>query len=67
MLAGLGFAVPTDMEPDVLVVDEVLSVGDEAFQRKSEERIEAMIEGGTAVVVVSHALSTITEVCDRVM
>ncbi len=67
MLARLGFSVATDIEPDILVVDEVLSVGDEAFQRKSAERIEAMIDAGTAVVLVSHALETVLEVAERVM
>ncbi|MCB1247708.1 MAG: ABC transporter ATP-binding protein, partial [Acidimicrobiia bacterium] len=52
MLARLGFAVATDQRPDVLVVDEVLSVGDESFQRKSAERIERMIADGTSVVLV---------------
>jgi ABC-type polysaccharide/polyol phosphate transport system ATPase subunit len=67
MLARLGFSVATDVQPDVLVVDEVLSVGDEAFQNKSRARILQMIDSGTAVVLVSHNLSLVTEVATRAM
>jgi ABC-2 type transport system ATP-binding protein len=67
MLARLGFAVATDTDPDVLVVDEVLSVGDQAFQRRSRDRIMSMMERGTSVVLVSHALRTVQEVAHRVM
>lgn len=67
MLARLGFAVATDLRPDILVVDEVLSVGDEAFQRKSSERIESMMNAGTSVVLVSHVLDTVTALADRVV
>ncbi len=67
MLARLGFAVATDFQPDVLVVDEVLSVGDEAFQHKSRQRIESMIERGTSVVLVSHDMGTVESVADRAM
>ncbi|MDP8930912.1 MAG: ABC transporter ATP-binding protein [Actinomycetota bacterium] len=67
MLARLGFAVATDFQPDVLVVDEVLSVGDEAFQHKSRQRIQSMIERGTSVVLVSHDMGTVESVADRAM
>lgn len=67
MHARLGFAVATDATPDVFVVDEVLSVGDEAFQRKSMGRIEEMIESGTSVVLVSHDLDTVLDMAGRVM
>ena len=67
MLARLGFAVATDIEPDVLIVDEVLSVGDGAFQLKSGARIEKMIAEGTSVVLVSHSLSTVQDIADRVI
>jgi ABC-type polysaccharide/polyol phosphate transport system ATPase subunit len=67
MLARLGFAVATDQRPDVLVVDEVLSVGDESFQSKSGKRIESMIADGTSVVLVSHVLGTVSELSDRVL
>ena len=59
MLARLGFAIATATDPSVLLVDEVLSVGDEIFRRRSAERIDAMINAGTAVVLVSHDLDTV--------
>ena len=67
MLARLGFAVAADVDPDVMVVDEVLSVGDESFQQKSFERMQALMKGGTAVLLVSHALDTVSRVADRVI
>ena len=67
MLARLGFAVAADVNPDVLVVDEVLAVGDEAFQRKSARRMKEMMEGGTAVLLVSHDLKTVETLSDRVL
>ena len=67
MLARLAFAVATDIEPDILVVDEVLSVGDAAFQIRSQERMEHLIERGASVVIVSHDLATVTELADRAM
>lgn len=65
MLARLGFAVATDTEPQVLIVDEVLAVGDAAFQAKSFERIEKMIAGGTSVVLVSHDLDMVRKIANR--
>jgi ABC-2 type transport system ATP-binding protein len=67
MLARLGFAVATDVHPDVLVVDEVLAVGDAAFQEKSKERIASMIHEGSSVLFVSHDLDTVAEMADHVM
>ena len=67
MMARLGFSVASDADPDVLVVDEVLSVGDQEFQKKSFERMQAMMSGGTAVLLVSHALDKVEEMADRVM
>ena len=67
MMARLGFAVATDINPDVLVVDEVLSVGDTAFQEKSKTRIQSLIESGAAVLFVSHQLETVKEISDRVL
>lgn len=61
MLARLGFSIATDARPHLLVVDEVLAVGDEQFQTKSRERIETMVDDGTAVVLVSHALDTVAD------
>ena len=67
MMARLGFAVATDTQPDVLVVDEVLSVGDAAFQEKSKTRIQELINSGAAVLFVSHQLDTVIEMSDRVL
>lgn len=67
MLARLAFSVAVDTEPDVLIVDEVLSVGDESFQRRSMQRIEAMIGSGTAVVLVSHSMPQVLERATRVI
>ena len=67
MLARLAFSVAVDTEPDVLIVDEVLSVGDESFQRRSLERIEDMIRSGCAVVLVSHSMTQVLERASRVV
>jgi lipopolysaccharide transport system ATP-binding protein len=67
MLVRLGFAVAAHLDADVLLIDEVLAVGDEAFQRKCVRRILARIEHGTTVVLVSHAPATIEQVCTRVV
>ena len=66
MWARLGFAVATDVQPDILIVDEVLSVGDEAFQRKSYARIEDFRDQGASILLVSHNMSTIASMCHRV-
>lgn len=65
MYARLGFAIATEVRPDILIVDEVLSVGDYRFQEKCEERIHAMIEDGTTVILVSHDIDTIKKLCNR--
>jgi ABC-type polysaccharide/polyol phosphate transport system ATPase subunit len=67
MLARLGFAVAADVDPDVLVVDEVLAVGDESFQRKSAARMQSLMNGGTAVLLVSHDLHTVETLSHRVL
>lgn len=65
MKARLGFGVATDVKPDVLLIDEVLAVGDEAFRAKSLDRIEFLMDGGTSVVMVSHSLPMIEKLCER--
>jgi ABC-type polysaccharide/polyol phosphate transport system ATPase subunit len=65
MYARLGFAVATASEPDVLIVDEVLSVGDEAFQKKCMARIEAFRQRGAAILLVSHSMPMIELMCQR--
>lgn len=65
MVSRLGFAIATDIQPEVLIIDEVLSVGDADFQKRSGERIQKFCAGGTTVILVSHALDTIAKMCDR--
>ncbi len=65
MLGRLAFAIATEGEPEVLLVDEVLAVGDESFRHRSEERISQIIERGTAVLLVTHALEMASALADR--
>jgi ABC-type polysaccharide/polyol phosphate transport system ATPase subunit len=65
MLARLGFAVATAQMPDILIVDEVLSVGDIAFQEKCNVRINNFREQGGTILMVSHDMNTIQRICDR--
>lgn len=67
MKARLGFAIATVVQPDILIVDEVLSVGDFKFREKCEKRIEQMIENGTTVLIVSHSMGLIQKICNRVV
>ncbi len=66
MWARLGFAVATDVQPDVLIVDEVLSVGDESFQEKSFARMQSFHKQGAAILLVSHNLNMVRSMCHRV-
>jgi ABC-2 type transport system ATP-binding protein/lipopolysaccharide transport system ATP-binding protein len=65
MVARLGFAVATAWEPDILIVDEVLAVGDEAFQQKCRERIEMFRRRGVTVLLVSHNMNQVQSMCTR--
>jgi ABC-2 type transport system ATP-binding protein len=65
MLVRLGFAVAVHVDPDILLIDEVLAVGDEAFQAKCLGRIRAFQKEGRTIVLVTHALDTVRQVCDR--
>lgn len=67
MYARLGFAIATMVQPDILIVDEVLSVGDYLFQKKCEDRIQVMLDKGVTVVIVSHDLNTIKKLCTKVV
>lgn len=65
MIARLGFAIATDVQPDILLVDEVLGVGDEAFMKKCNERIQSFRNQGATILLVTHSLGTIETLCDR--
>ncbi|MBP3308367.1 MAG: ABC transporter ATP-binding protein [Clostridia bacterium] len=67
MIARLGFAIATLVKPDILIVDEILAVGDYLFQQKCEQRIADMMSGGTTVLIVSHAIEQIQRLCTRVV
>ena len=66
MWARLGFAVATDTRPEILLVDEILAVGDEAFQRKCYERLDNFRDQGTTTLLVAHNMDTIKSMCHRV-
>lgn len=66
MVARVGFAIATVTTPDILIVDEILSVGDFLFQEKCEKRINDLMAGGTTVIIVSHSIDQIKRLCDRV-
>ena len=63
MKARLGFAVATMVRPDILIVDEILSVGDYAFRKKCEQRMNEMLSGGTTLLYVSHSLDEVKRLC----
>jgi ABC-type polysaccharide/polyol phosphate transport system ATPase subunit len=65
MFVRLGFAISAHVDPDVLLIDEVLAVGDEAFQRKCEARIAEQVEAGTTLVLVSHDAGLVERTCER--
>ena len=63
MVARIAFAIATVTTPDILIVDEILAVGDFLFQQKCEERINAMINDDTTVIIVSHSIEQIERLC----
>ena len=65
MITRLAFSIATVVKPDILIVDEILSVGDAAFQKKSKNRMMELMSGGTTVLLVSHSAEQITEMCSR--
>lgn len=67
MLAKLGFSVISQVDPDVLIIDEVLAVGDIAFQRKCINTISAFKEKGVTILFVSHSMTDVKKVCDKVI
>ena len=67
MMMRLAFSVATIVEPEILIVDEILAVGDASFQQKSRARMLELMQGGTTVLFVSHSMDQIREMCDRVL
>lgn len=67
MIAKLAFSISTVVNPEILIVDEILSVGDIKFQEKSKNKMMSMITGGTTVLYVSHSLDSIKELCNKVI
>lgn len=67
MVARLGFSIATLVKPDILIVDEILAVGDFLFQQKCEKRISEMMNGGTTVLIVSHSIEQIERLCSRIL
>ncbi|WP_196603706.1 ABC transporter ATP-binding protein [Pectinatus haikarae] len=65
MVARLGFAIMTIVKPDILIVDEILSVGDQYFKQKSERRMRELMAGGTTIVLVSHSMEQVCKICDK--
>ena len=66
MVSRLAFAIATIGTPDILIVDEVLSVGDFHFQEKCAERIQRMRDHGTTILFVSHSLEQVKSICNRI-
>jgi lipopolysaccharide transport system ATP-binding protein len=67
MAARLGFAIATVVQPDILICDEVLSVGDLAFQQKCEKRMQEMRSNGTTLLYVSHSMDSVRQVCENAL
>ena len=67
MVARLAFAVSTLVKPELLIVDEILAVGDMPFQRKSFQKMQEMMFGGTTVIYVSHNIESVQQMCSRVI
>lgn len=67
MTAKLAFSIATIVDPEILIVDEILSVGDLKFQEKSKQKMMELIKGGTTVLYVSHSLESIKDLCTRVV
>lgn len=67
MISRLGFAIATIGVPDILIVDEVLAVGDFRFQEKCEKRIQTMIDKGTTILFVSHSIAQVKKICNKIV
>ncbi|MFC1896378.1 ABC transporter ATP-binding protein, partial [Thermodesulfobacteriota bacterium] len=67
MVARLGFSVVTHLDPEILLIDEVLAVGDEEFQRKCLKKMQGFRSKGVTLVFVSHDMQSVEKICDRVL
>ena len=67
MVARLGFAIATMNVPDILIIDEILAVGDYKFQEKSFQRMQEMIHSGATVVFVSHSIEQVKQICTKAL
>ena len=67
MKARLGFSIATSVQPDILIADEILSVGDVRFKKKCSERMQAMLSNGTTLLYVSHNMKSIEQLCDKAL
>ena len=67
MKSRLAFSIASLVNPDILILDEVLSVGDGAFRKKSEEKMRSIIKGGATTILVSHAISQVRSLCNKVL
>jgi lipopolysaccharide transport system ATP-binding protein len=67
MAARLGFSIATVVKPEILIVDEVLSVGDYAFQQKCEKRMHELLGNGTTLLYVSHSIDSVKDICDHAL
>lgn len=67
MIARLGFSIATEVNPDILIIDEILAVGDASFKKKSEERILEFREKGVTILFVSHSMEDVMNICNKVV
>lgn len=67
MTMRLAFSIATMVKPDILIVDEILSVGDSEFQEKSQKKMMELMDGGTTVLLVSHSIDQVKQLCNRVV
>ena len=67
MKSRLAFSIASLVQPDILILDEVLSVGDGAFRKKSEEKMREIINGGATTILVSHSLDQVRNMCNKIL
>ena len=65
MLSKLGFSIATIVNPDILILDEVLGVGDINFRKKSKDKIQSLMDSNTTVLLVSHSINDVRSICDK--